>query len=96
VFGAEAAAYVCLLLLVSSFYNLRQIILDFIADLESLFVDSDEVKRELPEATQRFARIDAAIQSVLKVRGGEQVLIMPVLTLHALDPMIHGQEQSWN
>ena len=27
-------------------------------DLESLFIQSEEVRKELPEATQRFAKID--------------------------------------
>ena len=31
------------------------------ADLESLFIDSDKVRRELPEATERFARIDGEL-----------------------------------
>lgn len=31
------------------------------ADLESLFIDSEEVRRELPEATERFARIDGEL-----------------------------------
>ncbi|KAI3429649.1 hypothetical protein D9Q98_005734 [Chlorella vulgaris] len=35
------------------------------AYLESLFIQSDEVRRELPEATQRFAGIDAAVRAVL-------------------------------
>lgn len=35
------------------------------AYLESLFVASEEVKKELPEATVRFARIDADVKSVL-------------------------------
>ena len=35
------------------------------ADLESLFIQSEEVRRELPEATQRFAKIDAAVRAVL-------------------------------
>lgn len=35
------------------------------ADLESLFIQSDEVRRELPDATQRFAKIDAAVRAVL-------------------------------
>lgn len=30
-------------------------------------MDSDEVKKELPEATQRFAKIDVAVRAVLKV-----------------------------
>jgi len=37
------------------------------AYLESLFIGSKEVKRELPDATQRFARIDADIKQVLRV-----------------------------
>jgi hypothetical protein len=37
--------------------------------LESLFIGSDEVKKELPDATQRFARIDTNIKSVLRVGG---------------------------
>lgn len=39
------------------------------AYLESLFIGSEEVKRELPDATQRFARIDADIKGVLRVGG---------------------------
>lgn len=35
------------------------------AYLESLFIASEEVKRELPEATKRFAAIDADVKSVL-------------------------------
>ncbi|EFN60095.1 hypothetical protein CHLNCDRAFT_133411 [Chlorella variabilis] len=35
------------------------------AYLESLFIQSEEVRRELPEATQRFAGIDAAVRAVL-------------------------------
>jgi dynein heavy chain len=35
------------------------------AYLESLFVASEEVKKELPEATVRFAKIDADVKSVL-------------------------------
>lgn len=35
------------------------------AYLESLFVASEEVKKELPEATLRFAKIDADVKSVL-------------------------------
>ena len=35
------------------------------ADLESLFIQPEEVRRELPEATQRFAKIDAAVRAVL-------------------------------
>lgn len=36
------------------------------AYLESLFVGSEEVKRELPDATTRFARIDADVRGVLR------------------------------
>lgn len=36
------------------------------ADLDSLFIQSEEVRRELPEATQRFAGIDAAVRGVLR------------------------------
>jgi dynein heavy chain len=36
------------------------------AYLESLFIASEEVKKELPEATERFAKIDADVKSVLK------------------------------
>lgn len=36
------------------------------AYLESLFVGSEEVKRELPDATARFAGIDRDVRSVLK------------------------------
>lgn len=32
------------------------------AYLESLFIHSDEVKKELPEATKRFERIDIAVK----------------------------------
>lgn len=35
------------------------------AYLESLFVSSEEVKKELPEATQRFVKIDADVKSIL-------------------------------
>lgn len=35
-------------------------------DLESLFIQSEEVRKELPEATRRFAGIDAAVRSVLR------------------------------
>ena len=35
------------------------------ADLESLFISSEEVKKELPEATQRFVKIDADVKSIL-------------------------------
>jgi dynein heavy chain len=35
------------------------------AYLESLFISSEEVKKELPEATQRFVKIDADVKSVL-------------------------------
>lgn len=35
------------------------------AYLESLFIASEEVKRELPEAMQRFAKIDADVKGVL-------------------------------
>lgn len=34
------------------------------AYLESLFIHSEEVKKELPEATERFARIDTDVKSV--------------------------------
>jgi dynein heavy chain len=37
------------------------------AYLESLFIVSEEVTRELPDATQRFARIDADVKGVLRV-----------------------------
>jgi dynein heavy chain len=33
--------------------------------LESLFISSEEVKKELPEATQRFVKIDADVKSIL-------------------------------
>ena len=36
------------------------------AYLESLFIHSDEVKKELPEAAERFAGIDAKVKEVLK------------------------------
>ncbi|GBF96391.1 dynein heavy chain axonemal [Raphidocelis subcapitata] len=42
------------------------------AYLESLFIGSEEVKRELPEATARFARIDADVRSVLREFRGTQ------------------------
>lgn len=42
------------------------------AYLESLFIGSEEVKRELPDATTRFARIDADIKGVLRVRHSVQ------------------------
>eukprot|EP00877_Chromochloris_zofingiensis_P015255 jgi/Chrzof1/9984/Cz04g22250.t1 len=35
------------------------------AYLESLFIASEEVKKELPEATERFAKIDADVKKVL-------------------------------
>lgn len=35
------------------------------AYLESLFIASEEVKKELPEATVRFAKIDTDVKSVL-------------------------------
>lgn len=35
------------------------------AYLESLFISSEEVKKELPEATQQFVKIDADVKSVL-------------------------------
>lgn len=35
------------------------------AYLESLFISSEEVKKELPEATQRFVKIDADVKSIL-------------------------------
>ena len=35
------------------------------AYLESLFISSEEVKKELPEATQRFVKIDSDVKSVL-------------------------------
>jgi dynein heavy chain len=38
----------------------------FSADLESLFIQSEEVRKELPEATQRFAGIDKAVRAVLR------------------------------
>lgn len=34
------------------------------AYLESLFIHSEEVKKELPDATERFARIDKDVKSV--------------------------------
>lgn len=34
------------------------------AYLESLFIHSEEVKKELPEATERFARIDKDVKTV--------------------------------
>lgn len=36
------------------------------AYLESLFISSEEVKKELPEATQRFVKIDADVKSILR------------------------------
>ena len=33
--------------------------------LEALFIHSEEVKRELPEATERFQKIDIAVRGVL-------------------------------
>ncbi len=39
------------------------------AYLESLFIHSEEVKKELPEATVRFASIDKEVKEVLKTFG---------------------------
>lgn len=36
------------------------------AYLESLFISSEEVKKELPEATQRFVKIDADVKAILR------------------------------
>ena len=36
------------------------------AYLESLFIHSDEVKKELPEAAERFAGIDVKVKEVLR------------------------------
>ena len=38
------------------------------AYLESLFIYSEEVKKELPDAARRFANIDSEVKSILKVR----------------------------
>lgn len=38
------------------------------AYLESLFIHSEEVKKELPDAARRFANIDSEVKSILKVR----------------------------
>ncbi len=38
------------------------------AYLESLFIHSEEVKKELPEAAVRFANIDKEVKIILKVR----------------------------
>jgi dynein heavy chain len=35
------------------------------AYLESLFISSEEVRKELPEATQRFVKIDGDVKSIL-------------------------------
>lgn len=37
------------------------------AYLESLFIHSEEVKKELPEAARRFAAIDKKVRAILKV-----------------------------
>ena len=37
------------------------------AYLESLFIHSEEVKKELPEAATRFAAIDKKVRAILKV-----------------------------
>jgi Dynein heavy chain, N-terminal region 2 len=37
------------------------------AYLESLFIGSEEVRRELPEAADRFALIDSEVKAILKV-----------------------------
>lgn len=37
------------------------------AYLESLFIHSEEVKKELPEAAARFANIDKEVKIILKV-----------------------------
>ena len=38
------------------------------AYLESLFIHSEEVKKELPEAAVRFANIDKEVKIILKVQ----------------------------
>lgn len=35
------------------------------AYLESLFIASEEVKKELPDATQRFVRVDKDVKAIL-------------------------------
>ncbi len=40
------------------------------AYLESLFIRSEEVKKELPEAANRFAAIDTKVRAILKVNTG--------------------------
>lgn len=44
------------------------------AYLESLFIHSEEVKKELPEAAVRFANIDKEVKIILKVGYREHKL----------------------
>jgi dynein heavy chain, axonemal len=48
---------------VADVYSLMSEIQRTWAYLESLFIHSDEVKKELPEATKRFEQIDAAVKA---------------------------------
>ena len=49
------------------------------AYLESLFIYSEEVKKELPDAARRFANIDSEVKSILKVRLAGTSIQQPLL-----------------
>lgn len=51
------------------------------AYLESLFIHSEEVKKELPDATERFARIDTDVKSVCELCCNN-VLLRDVELIH--------------
>lgn len=61
------------------------------AYLESLFIHSEEVKKELPEAAVRFANIDKEVKIILKVglNCSQTVLSWPVLALLCLTKDAH-------
>ena len=54
------------LMMVADVNNIMSEIQRTWAYLESLFIYSDEVKKELPEAAARFKKIDSVIKSILK------------------------------
>lgn len=58
------------------------------AYLESLFIHSEEVKKELPEAAVRFANIDREVKIILKVLYFTvRPVLLAVSTVAALRPV---------
>ena len=62
------------------------------AYLESLFIYSEEVKKELPDAARRFANIDSEVKSILKVRLTGISIQQPLLSRQ---PRLDGAASLW-